>query len=138
MTSIPDPAASSAASAPADEQLIRSLEDERYAAIVDGDYDKAASLWDDRLSYIHSSAQVDTKASYLEKLRSGYYDYHSIDHPIERVVFAGGLAFVYGRMIADIHAGGAPKHLDSITTAVWGPDADGWKLLHFQSTPIPH
>ena len=79
----------------------------------------ARRMLDDRLSYAHSSGARDTKAEYLEKVRSGYYDYLRVDHPVERVEVVGDTAIVVGRMTCDLTVQGTPKTIDNLALAVW-------------------
>ena len=79
----------------------------RYRAMVDGDLDTLDALCADELSYAHSSGARDTKAQYFAKLRSEYYVYHRIDHPVERLETAGDAALGVGRMSADLRSCGA-------------------------------
>ncbi|TWF80565.1 uncharacterized protein (TIGR02246 family) [Pseudonocardia hierapolitana] len=119
------------------EATIRALEDARYDAVVRGDVEAFAGLSHPELTYTHSTGSVDTLDSYREKLESGYYDYHRIDHPIDRIVVEGDTALVIGEMHADITAGGTRKTLANRALAVW-VRADGtWRLLAYQPTPLP-
>jgi ketosteroid isomerase-like protein len=123
--------------AAAAESTIRSLEDQRYAAVIAGDVDGLVALAHPDLVYTHSNAEVDTLDSYVEKLRSGHYVYHHIDHPVSRVVVAGDTAVVVGEMHADLTAGGVRKKLANRALAVWARDRDRWLLLAYQPTVIP-
>ncbi|WP_431969828.1 nuclear transport factor 2 family protein [Nocardia sp. bgisy134] len=119
------------------ESTIRSLEDERYAAVLAGDIERFAALAHPSLVYTHSNADVDTLDSYLDKLRSGHYVYHRIDHPVTRIVVADDTAVVLGEMHADITAGGVRKQLANRALAVWVREGAGWLLLAYQPTVIP-
>ncbi|WP_063002313.1 nuclear transport factor 2 family protein [Nocardia mikamii] len=119
------------------ESTIRSLEDRRYAAVIAGDVDGFLALAHRDLVYTHSNAEVDTLDSYVEKLRSGHYVYHHIDHPVRGVVVAGDTAVVVGEMHADLTAGGVRKKLANRALAVWVRDRDRWLLLAYQPTVIP-
>jgi hypothetical protein len=81
---------------------VLAAEDRRYEALLGPDLPTLEKLFHDRLSYAHSSGVRDTKAEYLEKIESGYYDYARIDHPVERVDVVGDTALVVGRMTADL------------------------------------
>lgn len=118
-----------------DEQTIRALEDRRYGAMVDGDFEDFAALSHPDLIYTHSTGVVDSLDSYLAKTRSGHYVYHRVDHPIERVLLHGDTAVVIGEMHADITAGGAVKTLANRALAVWVRTIEGWRLLAYQTTP---
>lgn len=116
---------------------ILALEDRRYRAMVDADLDTLDRLCADALSYAHSSGVRDTKDEYLAKVRSGYYDYHRIDHPVERVAVDGGTAIVVGRMTADLDVDGVRKTIDNLALAVWTRTAQGWRLLAYAPTRLP-
>jgi hypothetical protein len=53
------------------EEEILALEEKRFAAMVSGDLGALDALLHQDLVYTHSSAVVDTKASYLEAIRTG-------------------------------------------------------------------
>ena len=53
------------------EKEILSLEDKRYAAMTKGDFGALEALLHDQLLYTHSSGVTDTKASWLDSLKSG-------------------------------------------------------------------
>ena len=116
---------------------VLAAEDRRYQALLGPDLPTLERLFHDRLSYAHSSGVRDTKAEYLAKIESGYYDYRGSDHPVERVDLLGDTAVVVGRMNADLLVDSAPKALDVLALAVWTRDAGEWQLLAYASTPIP-
>jgi ketosteroid isomerase-like protein len=113
------------------------LEDRRYAAMVGPDLDTLDELLSDEVLYTHSNASVDTKASYLEILRTGTLVYHSLDHTTETVVTRPGVAIVSGTMSGSIRMNGAEKTLNSRVVAVWVAEDGQWRLAAFQPTPIP-
>ncbi|MFB6831108.1 nuclear transport factor 2 family protein [Streptomyces hydrogenans] len=119
------------------EASIRALEDARYAAVIAGDVDAFTSLAHPELAYTHSNALVDTLESYQDKLRSGFYVYHRIDHPVDRIIVTGNTAMVIGEMHADITAGGVRKTLANRSMAVWIREQDRWLLLGYQPTVLP-
>ena len=116
---------------------VLAAEDERYRAMLDADLDALDRLCADELSYAHSSGVRDTKQEYVAKVRSGYYDYHRIDHPVERVEVHGDTAIVVGRMTADLTVDGTRKTIDNLALAVWTRAADGWRLLAYAPTRLP-
>ena len=120
-----------------DRQAVLAAEDRRYQAMLDGDLAALDELCADELSYAHSSGTRDTKDEYLAKLRSGYYVYQRVDHPVERVEVAGDTAVVVGRMTADITVQGTPKTIDNLALAVWTRASGDWRLLAYAPTPLP-
>jgi hypothetical protein len=116
---------------------VLAAEDRRYEALLGPDLPALERLFHDRLSYAHSSGVRDTKAEYLAKIESGYYDYVRLDHPVERVDLIGDTAVVVGQMNADLLVEGTPKTLDVLALAVWTKDTGEWQLLAYASTPLP-
>src|SRR4051812_14561679 len=120
-----------------EERAVLDAEDRRYQAMIDADLETMDRLCADELSYAHSSGARDTKQEYFEKVRSGYYDYHSIDHPVERVEVVGDTAIVVGRMTADLTVQGTRKTIDNLALAVWAKDVGDWRVLRPPPTPPP-
>ena len=116
---------------------IRALEQERFDATIHGRFDDLAGLCHRDLRYTHSNAAVDSFNSYLDRCRSGYYDYRSIEHPIERIDVVGDVALVFGGMTADLSVDGVPVRLDNTSLAVWVRTGGEWKLIAYQPTVIP-
>jgi hypothetical protein len=120
-----------------DVRAVLDAEDRRYAALIGPDLPTLDRLFHERLSYAHSSGVRDTKAEYLEKVRTGYYDYRRLDHPVERVEVVGDTAVVVGRMTADLTVDGTPKTIDNLALAVWTRGTGGWQLLAYAPTQLP-
>ncbi|MGW5863252.1 nuclear transport factor 2 family protein [Streptomyces sp. NPDC055239] len=116
---------------------IRTLEDARYEAVITGDIEAFTALAHPELAYTHSNAVVDTLDSYREKLGSGHYVYHHIEHPVDRIIVSGETAVVVGEMHADLTAGGVRKTLANRCLAVWVRESDRWLLLAYQPTVLP-
>jgi uncharacterized protein (TIGR02246 family) len=119
------------------EAEIRQLEDERYQAILSGDLAAFSSLCHPDLIYTHSNGERDTLETYLEKCKAGFYRYHAIDHPIERIVATDTVAVVAGGMRASLTAGGKDLELDNSSLAVWVKEDSRWKFLAYQPTVLP-
>ena len=116
---------------------VEELEDRRYAAMVGADLGALDELLSDDVLYAHSNASVDSKASYVDLLRTGKLVYHSLEHTTEAVVSRPGVAIVSGTMSGSIQMHGAAKTLNSRVAAVWVLEDGRWRLAVFQPTPIP-
>ena len=116
---------------------VLAAEDLRYRAMVEADLATLDRLCAAELSYAHSSGVRDSKDEYVGKVRSGYYVYRRIDHPVERVEVVGDTAIVVGRMTADLVVDGTPKTIDNLALAVWVRTGDGWRLLAYAPTRLP-
>jgi Domain of unknown function (DUF4440) len=122
---------------PEDARAVLAAEDRRYKAMLDADLTILDALCADELSYAHSSGARDTKDQYLEKVRSGYYVYRRIDHPVERVAVVGDSAIVVGRMTSDLDVDGTPKTIDNLALSVWTRASGQWQLLAYAPTSLP-
>ena len=120
-----------------DVRSVLAAEDRRYQAMLAADLASLDALCADELSYAHSSGARDTKEQYLEKVRSGYYVYRRIEHPVERVAVLGDTAVVVGRMTADLDVDGVAKTIDNLALAVWTRAAGPWQLLAYAPTSLP-
>ena len=120
-----------------DVRAVLAAEDRRYRAMLAADLTTLEEVCAAELSYAHSSGVRDTKEQYLAKVRSGYYVYRRIDHPVERVAVLGDTAVVVGRMTADLDVDGVPKTIDNLALAVWTRAAGAWQLLAYAPTSLP-
>ncbi len=118
-------------------RAVLAAEDRRYQAMLDADLSTLDLVCADELSYTHSSGVRDTKDEYLGKVRSGYYVYRRIDHPVERVAVVGDTAVVVGRMTADLDVDGTPRTIDNLALAVWTRADGAWRLLAYAPTSLP-
>jgi hypothetical protein len=120
-------------------QVIEDLERQRYAAMVAGDLEALGALLDDELIYIHSTALVDDKASYLALIQDGYLVYKDYNPVSVRIRPTGeDVVVLSGHMKMNIVWAGKPKALDNVYIASWvrRPGA-GWRFLTWQSTAVP-
>ena len=117
---------------------VKEAEARRYRAMKDGDVAGLAEVLDDEMTYTHSNAQSDSKASYLEKVEAGVFHYDEIDISEETVVLHGDLAIVRGRMRAVVAVQGNQVRLNNLFLAVCRRTDGKWRLLEYQPTPANH
>lgn len=117
--------------------LIKSLEEERFKAIVEKRYEDFAKLAHPDMTYTHTSGITDSKESYLSKLFGGFYDYKWIEHPIHKIHIIGDVALVFGEMHCDLVAGNVSKSLKNKSLAIWKKENSIWLFYAYQPTPIP-
>ncbi len=116
---------------------IRALEEKRYQAMIALDYAGLEALLADSLVYTHSSAAVDTKASYIQGMRDGKFIYKTSRRAVEDVQVCGDTAIVTGEVRLDILARGTPRMIHARFIDVWNKGAKGWQMVAWQSTSIP-
>jgi ketosteroid isomerase-like protein len=117
---------------------IRKLEDRRFQAMIDSDFNTLEELLGDELIYTHSTAQSDTRAEYIALCKKGVFKYLKIERPVENMqVYGDDTVIVTGHTKMDAIIEGTPKLLNSRYTNVWRRGAKGWQMVVWQSTPIP-
>ena len=116
---------------------IRLLESRRYTAMCEADAATLNELLADSLVYTHSYGGADSKASYLDGIRSKKWIYQAVERPIEDIQVHGDCAVVTGQVRIELLSGGQPKKLNSRFTNVWVKGRQGWQMVAWQSTPLP-
>ena len=99
------------------EKEVLGLEDKRFAAMIARDFAALEKMTHDELPYTHSSGVTDTKASWLESMKSGKVKYKSASCSERQVKFFGEVALIRGR--------------------AWTRTPLGWKFAAWQSCPQP-
>ena len=87
-------------------QEISRLEDRRIEAMLKNDFSALDKLLANDLAYTHSSAKVDSKASFIEALRSGATHYKKIDRHDVKVRVHDTTALVTGGAHISVTVGG--------------------------------
>ena len=116
--------------------LISELETKRFRALCDGDHAAVEAMLADSLIYIHSSATVDDKRSYMEGMRTRF-QFKRVQRSNERIQVHGDCAVVTGEAVIDVILAGAPRTIHNRYIDVWAKTSGGWQMVAWQSTPIP-
>ena len=115
------------------EKTIAGLEDERLSAMVSADVDTLDRILADDLSYVHTTAAIDTKESLTSGLASGRLNYESIT-PTARVVRTySDSAVVRGG--AHVHVNG--NHFSLEYTVVYVNNEGDWRMTSWHATRLP-
>ena len=115
---------------------VSAAEDARCTAMMAQDIEVLDRLLDDGLVWIHSSAMVEGKAAFLDRIAAGSDRYLAIRRTDETIRLVGSVAIVSG--VADMEAfvDGLAKSVRNRFTNVWRLDKGGPRLLSCQSTKI--
>jgi hypothetical protein len=118
--------------------VVKSAEQARCAAMLANDAAGLDAVLDARLAFHHSNGAVDDKPAFLAKMAAGRIQYVSIDWSEDAVIgLAPDAALLTGRMLTVVRVEGQEKRLDNRVLEGWARDGDTWRLVAFQSTPIP-
>lgn len=113
------------------------LEARRCDAMVAADVGALDRLLSDDLTWTHSSARQDTKASFLAGLQAGGTRYLEIKRLDEQVRVHGDVAVVTGVAHMRASINGEERQLRNRYTNVWTRSDEGWRMVAWQSTAVP-
>lgn len=116
---------------------IEALEARRRKALVDKDFATLSDMMDEALLYVHSSAVAEDKALYLKKLRDGHYLYSDLKSVRRELRVFGDVVLANGDLQITVKVAGTDKVIMSRYLQAWARRASGWKMVSWQSTPIP-
>ena len=116
---------------------ILGLEDKRFAAMIARDFAALERMVHDELLYTHSSGVTDTKASWIESMKSGKVKYKSVSCSGRQVKFFGDVALTRGRAAIEVDIDGQAKSLRLLFLNAWTRTPQGWKFAAWQSCPQP-
>ncbi|MFE6966174.1 nuclear transport factor 2 family protein [Agromyces sp. NPDC057679] len=122
----------------AERDAILALEATRQRALVDGDVDTLARIFDDRLVHIHAPGVVHDKAMLLEHVGTRRA-YRSIERGDLEIRVIGEVAVVTGPIVNELaNPDGSTRTQHGVVTQVVVRDGEAdaaWRFLNFQLTP---
>jgi hypothetical protein len=119
----------------ADEAL--KAEDARYAAQTSNDFAAMEKLYSPELVYVHSSAVVDNKQSYIDSMRSGTVQYKVMRRSDVVVRSFGCVAIITGNGNYDVSVNGKDMNVQLRFHSVWHKADGKLQFVSWQSTRIP-
>ncbi len=112
-------------------------EDARYSAQTKEDFGALEKLLGDDLVYIHSSTLVDTKASYIELMRSGEVHYRVMKRDDVTVRTYGCIAIISGHANYDVTIKGKDVAVELRFHAIWAKRNGAVQFVSWQATRVP-
>jgi ketosteroid isomerase-like protein len=120
----------------AGEETILQLEQQWEDALIKSDVDALAKLYDDKIIYTHSSGKVDTKASYINAIKSGATRYQSMKRDDIKVEVYGQAAIVSCHWDVHILSQGNKIDINARYLHVYVQQKGGWNMVAHESTRI--
>ena len=114
------------------EQAILKLEQQWVDAVVKADAAALEAIYIDDLIYTHSSGTVDTKASYIDSLKTGKAKYESIERDDIKVRFYGDTAIVPCHSVIKVNK----NTINSRYIHVYVKQKGAWRMAAHQTTRI--
>ena len=112
-------------------------EDARHDAQTRNDFSAMQRLFGDDLVYIHSTAAMDTKASYIESMRSGTVKYRRMKRGDATVRTYGCMAIISGHASFEVTVKGEDSAVELLFHSVWAKRAAGVQFVSWQATMLP-
>jgi ketosteroid isomerase-like protein len=112
-------------------------DDRRFEAMRRGDWAALDAALADDLTYVHSTARLESKAEHMANLRAGKPHYRGIAPRDRRARVHGNVGVVNG--VSEMHAENAGKEqrLTVRYLAVYAKAGEGWRMFAWQSTRQP-
>lgn len=119
------------------EQAIIKLEAEWVEALVKADGGALEKLYSESLTYTHSSAVTDDKATYITNLKAGKTKYESLVREEVKVRVYGNTALHTSKTNIKLVNNGQPQAFSVKMLHVWVKEGKNWRMVAHQTTRLP-
>lgn len=116
---------------------VRQLEQERFAAYVQGDVPALDRIFADDLVYFHSNGLSDPKSGVLQSFSSGDLKISRFEAEDLQVRAIGNVMVATGLVHVELVNKGNPAKFDIRYTAVYANQGGQWRLAHIQNARMP-
>ena len=112
-------------------------DDRRFEAMVQADWAALDAALADDLTYVHSTARLESKAEHLANLRAGRPRYRGIAPRERRARVHGSVGVVSGVSEMHVENAGREQRFTVRYLAVYARTGEQWRLIAWQSTRQP-
>jgi ketosteroid isomerase-like protein len=112
-------------------------DDRRFEAMRRGDWAALDAVLADDLTYVHSTARLESKAEHIANLRAGKPQYRGIAPRERRARVHGGMGVVNGVSEMHVESGGKEQRFTVRYLAVYAKTGEQWRMIAWQSTRQP-
>lgn len=116
---------------------ITRLDEARQQATLSKDIDSVAGIIGATLRYVHGSGTDEDRDLYLQRLREGFYDYRGLKVSRREFRRFGDTVLVHGDIAIHVFVQGNEKQFDSRYLQIWANESGAWRMVAWQSTPLP-
>jgi hypothetical protein len=116
--------------------VVKAAELKRFEAAQKSDLDALGQLLADDLTYTHSTGVLETKAVFLDSLKSGKLQFKKIEPADLQVRVYATTAVINGTAKISVVSEGQPKDVHIRFTDVWVSHAGRWQMVAWQSTKL--
>ena len=119
------------------EAEVLSADDRRFEAMRKEDWPGLEAVLADDLTYVHSTARLETKAEHVGNLKAGKPHYRGIAPRERKVRVHGGVGVVNGVSAMHVENAGKEQRFTVRYLAVYAKAAAAWRMIAWQSTRVP-
>jgi ketosteroid isomerase-like protein len=112
-------------------------DDRRFEAMRRGDWAALDAALAEDLTYVHSTARLESKTEHVDNLRAGKPHYRGIAPRERRVRVHGGVGVVNGVSEMHVERDGKEQHFTVRYLAVYTMAGGQWRMIAWQSTRQP-
>jgi len=116
---------------------VLAADEARLRAMARGDWAALDAALADDLTYVHSTARLESKAEHIANLRAGKPHYRSIAPRDRHARVHGGIGLVDGVSEMRVERDGKEQRFTVRYLAVYALSGDLWRLIAWQSTRLP-
>ena len=120
----------------AEADLLRA-DQRRFDAMRGGDWAALDAALADDLTYVHSTARLESKAEHIDNLRGGKPHYRGIAPRDRRARVHGDVGIVTGVSEMHVERDGKAQRFTVRYLAVYAKAGDRWRMFAWQSTRVP-
>ncbi len=112
-------------------------DDQRFDAMRRGDWTALDAALADDLTYVHSTARLESKAEHIANLRAGKPHYRGIAPRERSARVHGGIGVVNGVSEMHVENAGKEQRFTVRYLAVYAKVGERWRMIAWQSTRQP-
>ena len=112
-------------------------DDQRFDAMRRGDWTALDAALADDLTYVHSTARLESKAEHIANLRAGKPHYRGIAPRERSARVHGGIGIVNGMSEMHVENAGKEQRFTVRYLAVYAKSGGAWRMVAWQSTKVP-
>lgn len=112
-------------------------DDRRFEAMRRGDWVALDAALADDLTYVHSTARLESKSEHIANLRAGKPHYRGIAPRDRKARVHGGIGVVNGVSEMHVERDGKEQRFTVRYLAVYAKAGEHWRMIAWQSTRQP-
>ena len=109
----------------------------RFEAMRTKDWTALDAALADELTYVHSTARLETKDEHVANLKGGKPHYRGIAPREQKARVNGNIGVVNGVSEMHVERDGKEQRFTVRYLAVYAKSGDAWRMIAWQSTRVP-